>query len=233
LKNAKNRTSLRKLAHRSARRGLAKTLRCGAAVGQSGAPHTVDVLLPDLQDPDWRVRRNAVQALGALKSKDSVNAILEALKDRVATVRERAAVALGRIKDPFAIPALIEALVEGKGARIHINKGAYQSIRKFGRKAGPALVEALKTHPNIYLLELFAESNCIGRFVVRAHRGCDSIPIRRPGRVINYQVLGKQFSSHPARLQIHFIKVQTIAAAVGDETNVFSGHNIGRGNVHR
>lgn len=134
--------------------------RCDAArlLGQSDDPRAVEALLPDLQDPNWRVRRNAVQALGALKSKDSINAILGALKDRVATVRERSAVALGRIKDPSTIPALIEALVEGKGAQIHINEGAYQAIRKFGRKAGPALIEALKAHPNIYLVELLAES---------------------------------------------------------------------------
>ena len=134
------------------------TKRCDAArlLGQSRDPRAVDALLPDLQDPDWRVRRNAAQALGALKAPRAVKPLLAALRDRTATVRERAAVALGRIKDPQTIPALIEAIVEQNG---HFNQGAFQAIRKFGRKAGPSLVEALKRNPSIYLVELLADSN--------------------------------------------------------------------------
>lgn len=131
--------------------------RCDAArlLGQTRDPRAVDALLPDLQDKDWRVRRNAAQALGALKTPRAVVPLLEALKDKTATVRERAAVALGRIKDPQTIPALIEAVVEQHG---HVNQGAYQAIKKFGRKAGPDLVEALKKKPGIYLVELLGES---------------------------------------------------------------------------
>ncbi|HEX6271018.1 MAG TPA: HEAT repeat domain-containing protein [Anaerolineales bacterium] len=133
------------------------TKRCEAArlLGQSRDPRAVDALLPDLNDPDWRVRRNAAQALGALKSPRAVEPLLEVLKDRTATVRERAAVALGRIKDPQTIPALIEAVVEQNG---HVNQGAYQAVRKFGRKAGPPLVQALQKQPSIYLVELLADS---------------------------------------------------------------------------
>jgi HEAT repeat protein len=137
------------------------TKRCDAArmLGQSKDPRAVDALLPDLQDPDWRVRRNAAQALGALKSARAIDGLIEALKDRTATVRERAAVGLGRIKDPRAIPALVEAIIEQKdAAHFHVNEGAYQAIRKFGRKAGPALMDALQTKQNIYLVELLADS---------------------------------------------------------------------------
>ncbi len=131
--------------------------RCDAArlLGQSRDPRAVEALLPDLDDPDWKVRRNAAQALGALKDPRAVDGLLKALKDRTATVRERAAVGLGRIKDPGTIPALLEALVEEKG---HVNEGAYQAIRKFGLKAGPHLAEALKSGPNIHLVELLAQS---------------------------------------------------------------------------
>ena len=40
------------------------TKRCDAArmLGQSKDPRAVDVLLPDLKDPNWKVRRNAAQA---------------------------------------------------------------------------------------------------------------------------------------------------------------------------
>lgn len=137
------------------------TKRCDAAriLGQSKDPRAVDVLLPDLKDPNWKVRRNAAQALGALKSTQAVDGLLEALQDRTATVRQRAAVALGRIKDPGTIPALAEAVIEEKDA-IHftVNEGAYQAIRKFGKKAGPALMEALQAKQNVYLVKLLADS---------------------------------------------------------------------------
>jgi len=137
------------------------TKRCDAArlLGQSKDPRAVDMLLPDLKDSNWKVRRNAAQALGTLKSKKAVDGLLEALKDRTATVRQRAAVALGRIKAPDTIPALVEAVIEEKDeAHFNVNEGAYQAVRKFGKKAGPALMEALQAKQNIYLVQLLADS---------------------------------------------------------------------------
>jgi len=137
------------------------TKRCDAArmLGQSKDPRAVDVLLPDLKDPNWKVRRNAAQALGALKSTRAVGGLVEALKDRTATVRQRAAVALGRIKDPDTIPALIEAVIERRElGHFHINEGAYQAVRKFGKKAGPALMDAVKVDQNICFAQLLADS---------------------------------------------------------------------------
>jgi HEAT repeat protein len=120
-------------------------------------------LLPDLQDEDWKVRRNAVQALGASKSPRALEPLIKALKDRVATVRERAAVGLGRIKDPRALPALMDALMEeDKKSHIHFNEGAWQAIRKFGVKAGPHLAELFRKKPNPYLIDLLAESKYDG-----------------------------------------------------------------------
>ena len=117
------------------------TKRCDAArlLGQSKDSRAADALLPDLKDPNWKVRRNAAQALGALKSTEALDGLLGALKDRTATVRQRAAVALGRIKDPQAIPALVEAVIEEDAKGFHVNEGAYQAVRKFKKKAGPAL----------------------------------------------------------------------------------------------
>lgn len=137
------------------------TKRCDAArlLGQSKDPRAVELLLPDLKDDNWKIRRNAAQALGVLKSTRAVDGLVEALQDRTATVRQRAAVALGRIKDPDTIPALIEAVVERRDLRnFHINEGAYQAVRKFGKKAGPALMEAVKADQNIYFAQLLADS---------------------------------------------------------------------------
>jgi HEAT repeat protein len=137
--------------------------RCDAArlLGQSGDPRAVDVLLPDLKDPDWRVRRNAVQALGALKSPRAVGPLLQALNDRVNTVRQRAAVALGRIKDPATIPALLQLLMESENSSV--GEAAYQALRKFGRKAGPQVLEAVKCDPNPYLIDLLAGARVPGQ----------------------------------------------------------------------
>lgn len=137
--------------------------RCDAArlLGQSRDPRAVDALLPDLHDPDWRVRRNAVQALGALKTPRAVEPLLQALNDKTNTVRQRAAVALGRIKDPQAIPVLIDALLDRKND--HVSQAAYQALRKFGRKAGSHLAEALKANPDPYLIDLLAESKYEGQ----------------------------------------------------------------------
>ncbi|HET7144902.1 MAG TPA: HEAT repeat domain-containing protein, partial [Anaerolineales bacterium] len=107
--------------------------------------------------------RNAVQALGVLKSPRALEPLMEALKDRVPTVRERAAVGLGRIKDPRSIPALIEALMEeDKKSKVHFNEGAWGAIRKFGVKAGPHLAELFRKKPNPYLIDLLAESKYDG-----------------------------------------------------------------------
>jgi len=152
-------------------------------------PRAVDALLPDLQDKDWRVRRNAAQALGALKAPRAIGPLLEALKDRTATVRERAAVALGRIKDPETIPALIEAVVEQNG---HVNQGAYQAIKKFGRKAGPYLVEALKLKPSIYLVELLGESKYWAQTELLITLAGNSDPVMRQKALIALGKTGDQ-----------------------------------------
>lgn len=136
--------------------------RCDAArmLGQSRDPRAVDLLLPDLKDPDWRVRRNAAQALGALKFPQTVAPLTEALHDRVATVRERAAVGLGRIKDPQSIPVLLEAFL--RKDKLHVGEAAYQALRKYGRKAAPQLIEAFKTSPSPYLIDLLLEAKAGG-----------------------------------------------------------------------
>lgn len=102
------------------------TARCDAArpVGQSRDPHAVEALLLDLDDRDWRVRRNAAQAL----------------KDRTLTVRQRAIVALERIKDPRALPSLLDIVMENKQESYEASK----AVRKVGKKALPATAQAFE-----------------------------------------------------------------------------------------
>jgi HEAT repeat protein len=137
--------------------------RCDAArlLGLSRDMRAVDTLLPDLQDRDWRVRRNAVQALGALKTPRAVEPLLQALNDRTQTVRQRAAVALGRIKDPAAIPALVQVLLESEYSAA--GEAAFQALKKFGRLAGPHVLEALRRDANLYLIDLLPGTRVPGQ----------------------------------------------------------------------
>lgn len=127
--------------------------RCEAArlLGQSRDPRAVDALLPDLADADWRVRRNAAQALGALRDPRAVSALLPLLNDRTITVRQRVVVALGRIKDPQAIAPLLHLMLADNSKA---GADAYQALRKFGKKAGPAVWALAQAKPVEPLLRL-------------------------------------------------------------------------------
>jgi HEAT repeat protein len=115
----------------------------------------VEVLLPDLNDTDWRVRRNAAQALGALRDRRAVGPLLELLKDRVMTVRQRAVVALGRIQEPRTIPVLVDLLLNDKSGRVQSD--ALQAIRKFKKKAVPEVAAAYARTKDSRLLDLLVE----------------------------------------------------------------------------
>ncbi len=129
-------------------------------LGQSGDPRALDALLPDLSDPDWRVRRNAAQALGVLRDKRAVEPLLALLQDRTMTVRQRAIVALGRIKDIQALPALLDILLENK----HESDDASKAIRKFGKKALPEMVKAFQRSNDQGLLLLLVDMKYEGAF---------------------------------------------------------------------
>ncbi|RLI75488.1 hypothetical protein DRP04_13445 [Archaeoglobales archaeon] len=70
----------------------------------------VDGLINALNHRDYRIRKNAAEALGEMKAKKAVDALIKTLKDRDSEVRKAAAYTLGRIRDEKAIKPLIEAL---------------------------------------------------------------------------------------------------------------------------
>jgi HEAT repeat protein len=99
------------------------------------------------------VRRNAAQALGALRDPRAVEPLLQTLKDRTLTVRQRAIVALGRIKDPLALTALLEVLLANKRESYEASK----AIKKFGKKALPEVAKAFERTNNQELMMLLIE----------------------------------------------------------------------------
>ncbi len=94
-----------------------------------------------LSDEDWRLRKEAAEALGKLKDERAVQHLSEVLlNDKDADVRRAAAWALGEIGSPDAISALVRALDdEDRGVR----ESAVDALAKIG--ALDALLSALKS----------------------------------------------------------------------------------------
>ncbi len=67
----------------------------------------VEAMAPMLSDPDPRVRKSAVVALGRMPCAAATERLCAALGDRVEGVRALACQALGRIADPASVPALL------------------------------------------------------------------------------------------------------------------------------
>jgi len=77
------------------------------AIGEASIPP----LLKGLQDPNWRIRLRAVEALSLLKPQAAVAPLMNLVaNDSDSAVRQDAIRALGRIGDTHAIPLLLDSL---------------------------------------------------------------------------------------------------------------------------
>jgi HEAT repeat protein len=77
------------------------------AIGEASIPP----LLKGLQDPNWRVRLRAVEALSLLKPQAAVGPLMNLVaNDSDSAVRQDAVRALGQIGDTHAIPLLLDSL---------------------------------------------------------------------------------------------------------------------------
>ena len=77
------------------------------AIGEASIPP----LLKGLQDPNWRVRLRAVEALSLLKPQAAVAPLMNLVaNDSDSAVRQDAVRALGQIGDAHAIPLLLDSL---------------------------------------------------------------------------------------------------------------------------
>ena len=106
------------------------------------APAQVDEinqLINQLKNENWRMRYEAVQALGKIKDPRAVEPLITTLKDKSWPVRYEAAEALGKIKDPRAVESLITAL---KDRYWPVQRGAAQAL---GKIKDPRAVEPLIT----------------------------------------------------------------------------------------
>ena len=121
------------------------------ALGNTGHPEAVPLLLEALHDPFWWYERemqagdlfDAIERMGAAV----VEPLIESLKDNEGAVRKYAAMLLGRIGDSRAIEPLGMALYD-----LHhdVGKVSAESLVNFGVRSFEILVEALD-HPEMWI----------------------------------------------------------------------------------
>ncbi len=121
------------------------------ALGNTGHPEAVPLLMEALRDPFWWYERemqagdlfDAIEKMGAM----AVEALIAALKDNEGAVRKYAAMLLGRIGDERAIEPLGMALYD-----LHhdVGKVSAESLVNFGVRSFEILVEALD-HPEMWI----------------------------------------------------------------------------------
>lgn len=122
--------------------------------GQDSLP-----LLHDcLSSSSANIRRNAVRALGRLRSSRSIPEILPLLQDSDWKVRASAAETLGLIGDRLSLEALIQMIQDGVSM---VQEAAATAIVRFGRPAVPALLNALTRERDKFALRHLLE--CLGR----------------------------------------------------------------------
>lgn len=101
--------------------------RCAAeALAEIGAPGSVYILLPYLEDKDLATASRAAAALGILKDRRAVRPLLHALTE--GNLPGPAAESLGMIKDPASVEPLISALSHENGSVRARSAGALGKI---------------------------------------------------------------------------------------------------------
>lgn len=116
------------------------------ALAELGTRQQILALTKALQaDPDRGVRVNAAHALGRLGDDAALLALIESLNDREAIVRVEVAQALSRYNSQTAFDLLLQALRASGPENRFMRQYAAEALGKLGdRRAGPALLEALK-----------------------------------------------------------------------------------------
>src|SRR5579862_7868657 len=100
----------------------------------------LDELVRALAAPNWRVRRNAVEALGKIEDARAVEPLIGALRDTDEDVQQEAEAALGKIGAP-AVEPLIGALSDRDR---HVRERAAGALGEIGdARAVEPLIRAL------------------------------------------------------------------------------------------
>ncbi|MEE9393801.1 MAG: HEAT repeat domain-containing protein [Planctomycetota bacterium] len=99
-------------------RGRIDLLKAVSAMGEHGAPESVEMLAgPARNGGDFKVRLVAIEGLGASRHKAAVPVLLDCLKDSDVSVRKFAAAGLSNYRQPRVASALIAAMARAERAR--------------------------------------------------------------------------------------------------------------------
>jgi HEAT repeat protein len=104
----------------------------------------VEDLIAYLKNPDVRVRRTAIGALGTIGGDTVVNSILPMLADPELSVRSRAISSLAKIGNPVALPNLVHLALHDENAQIR--EEALYAIAEFGNAGKLELINIIQ-HP--------------------------------------------------------------------------------------
>lgn len=107
-------------------------------------------LLNITRDHEWRIRAQAVQALGNAKALIGRVQVRYLLTDPHPNVRMQAAIALGKFENFEDIPAFIKLLADNNDADPYLRHGAVQGLFTIARanESGPEIIAKLSTHPS-------------------------------------------------------------------------------------
>ncbi len=110
-------------------------------------PKPIDAYLPDLTNPDIKIRREAVKGLRQSKNPDAFPYFIASLKDEAVSVLIHAIRGLDELGDPRAIPALIQRLDR---ASCDVCDEVGTALVSFGDEAISYLLDALTaSHPRV------------------------------------------------------------------------------------
>jgi HEAT repeat protein len=87
-------------------------------------------LIPLLNDPDWKVRYRAAEALGIMREKKAVGPLIERLSDEKDHVRYMAAKSLGSLEDTVALKSLEKCRIDQND---YVRKMAEKAIAMINR----------------------------------------------------------------------------------------------------
>jgi hypothetical protein len=123
---------------------------CGviASIGKIGSESGVAILLPAMEHPDVRVKREIVKALGKIRSMESCELLLTIIRSRNTSLIRNAIMSLGELKVGIVVPDLIKLTRRGilRKNDIEVRKTAITAIGKTGSvKAIPHLLRILKS----------------------------------------------------------------------------------------
>ncbi|MCT7986915.1 HEAT repeat domain-containing protein [Laspinema olomoucense] len=107
-------------------------------LGISGSNYAIPYLEKALNDPDYRIRENALEALGAIASLAVVFPLIQGMNDKMPSIRQKSAEILGNLGYNTGIDALILAL-EDSDRTVPLS-----AAEALGKIATPVAITALK-----------------------------------------------------------------------------------------